>query len=259
MNHPTEVRAGRAPVRGDRRDGRFRRRGCCHRPDSEYEGNAGDCYDNSTNHWTPLLMPPCPQFPSGVAGKATATCDGLRPLPRLSIASHTRTSAERSGRCLPETDLVVHTRAGELVALRVGSLDVLTGSIPVTEAASEVRGELTFGPTKTGRSRVVGIPRFLAQMLGEHIGRYPSPDGFVFTARNVGRSATATSTAAISRPTVEKARSVAIAENRKDQAIPECLEVPRPSPHLCRHPHQQWATYGGSEGSSRAQLDQGHL
>ena len=52
----------------------------------------------------------------------------------------------------------------------------------MTEAASEVRGELTFGPTKTGRSRVAGIPRFLAQMLGEHIGRYPSPDGWVFTA-----------------------------------------------------------------------------
>lgn len=44
-------------------------------------------------------------------------------------------------------------RAGELMALRVESLELggLGGTISVTSAASEVRGKLVFGPTKTGR------------------------------------------------------------------------------------------------------------
>jgi integrase len=76
-------------------------------------------------------------------------------------------------------------RAGELVALRVSRLNTLAGTLEVAEAASEVRG-LTFGPTKTGRVRRVALPRFLADTLGEHIGRYPSADGLVFTAAEGG-------------------------------------------------------------------------
>ena len=108
MNHPTEVRAGRAPVRGNRRDGHFRCRGGCHHPDSQYEGKPATVTTTRRTIGPPLLTPPYPQFPSGVAGRATATRDGLRPLPRLSITSHTRTSAKRSGRCLLVTELVVH-------------------------------------------------------------------------------------------------------------------------------------------------------
>ena len=37
------------------------------------------------------------------------------------------------------------------------------------------RGRRTYvGPTKTGKRRTITVPRFLAEMLGEHIGRYPS-------------------------------------------------------------------------------------
>lgn len=50
----------------------------------------------------------------------------------------------------------------------------------------EVRGKLVVGPTKTGRPRTLTLPRFLAEMLGEHIGRYPSRDGFVFTMAEGG-------------------------------------------------------------------------
>ena len=89
-------------------------------------------------------------------------------------------------------------RAGELVALKVDSLDILGRSLAVTGAASEVRGKLRFGPTKTGRSRVVTLPPFLAQMLGEHIGRYPSTGGYVFTAQRVDQSIIGTSTAVTS-------------------------------------------------------------
>jgi integrase len=77
-------------------------------------------------------------------------------------------------------------RAGELVALKVNRVNLLARTVDVVESASEVRGRLSFGPTKTGRVRTIALPRFLADMLGEHIGRYPSVDGYVFTAAKGG-------------------------------------------------------------------------
>jgi integrase len=77
-------------------------------------------------------------------------------------------------------------RAGELVALKVNRLNLLARTLDVVESASEVRGRLFIGPTKTGRVRTIALPRFLADMLGEHVGRYPSADGYVFTAAKGG-------------------------------------------------------------------------
>jgi integrase len=77
-------------------------------------------------------------------------------------------------------------RAGELAALRVTALNLLGGTVDVSESMMEVGGQLVAGPTKTGRPRTLTLPRFLAEMLGEHIGRYPSPDGFVFTMTEGG-------------------------------------------------------------------------
>ena len=76
-------------------------------------------------------------------------------------------------------------RAGELWALKVERLNVLAGTVDIVASMSEAGG-LHSGPTKTGKRRAIAIPRFLAQMLGEHIGRYPSPDGWVFTAGEGG-------------------------------------------------------------------------
>jgi integrase len=77
-------------------------------------------------------------------------------------------------------------RAGELAALRLTRLNLLAGSVDVTESMMEVSGQLVAGPTKTGRPRTLTLPRFLAEMLGEHIGRHPSPEGFVFTMAEGG-------------------------------------------------------------------------
>ena len=41
----------------------------------------------------------------------------------------------------------------------------------------EIGGRLVTGPTKTGRPRTLTLPRFLAGMLGEHIGRYQVASG----------------------------------------------------------------------------------
>jgi integrase len=76
-------------------------------------------------------------------------------------------------------------RAGELWALRVDRLNILAATVDVVASMSEAGG-LHAGPTKTGKRRTITVPRFLAQMLGEHIGRYPSPDGWVFTASEGG-------------------------------------------------------------------------
>ena len=76
-------------------------------------------------------------------------------------------------------------RAGELWALRVDRLNILAATVDVVASMSEAGG-LHSGPTKTGKRRTITLPRFLAQMLGEHIGRYPSPDGWVFTAAEGG-------------------------------------------------------------------------
>ena len=78
-------------------------------------------------------------------------------------------------------------RAGELVALRVGRLDLLRGTVRVVESASEVGGRLVFGSTKTYAERTVRLPRFLRDDLAAHLaGRPRDPDGFVFTAARGG-------------------------------------------------------------------------
>ncbi len=77
-------------------------------------------------------------------------------------------------------------RAGELWALRLERVNPLKRNLDVVESLSEVHGELVTGPTKTRARRSVSLPGFLAEMIGEHVGRYPSPEGYVFTAAEGG-------------------------------------------------------------------------
>ena len=67
-------------------------------------------------------------------------------------------------------------------------------------------------------------------MLGEHIGRYPSADGFVFTAAEGGPLRHRNFYRRHFRPAVEKARTRAIADDRKDEAVPNELRF-----HDLRH------------------------
>jgi integrase len=76
-------------------------------------------------------------------------------------------------------------RAGELWALRVDRVNVLARTVEVAESAS-LAGGWHVGPTKTGKRRTIAIPRFLAEMLGAHIGCYPSDRGLVFSASEGG-------------------------------------------------------------------------
>jgi integrase len=121
-------------------------------------------------------------------------------------------------------------RAGELAALKVAKVNVLKKTITVDCGASEVRGKFVIGTTKTGKSRIVGIPQFLATMIGEHIGRYPSEDGYVFTAKEGGPIRHRNLYRRHFRPAVERARMRAIKEDRKEDVMPEDLRF-----HDLRH------------------------
>jgi integrase len=85
-------------------------------------------------------------------------------------------------RVLVYTAAYTGLRWGELAGLKTDRLDLLRGSIDVVEALTEVNGNLALGPTKTGKRRRVSVPRFLCQLLGDHLATFGQPDGFVFTA-----------------------------------------------------------------------------
>jgi integrase len=74
-------------------------------------------------------------------------------------------------------------RPCELVALRVGRLDLLRGTVRIAEAAPEVAGRLEWGGVKTHEARTVRLPRFLYDELGAYLADRPhDPEDLVFTA-----------------------------------------------------------------------------
>jgi integrase len=75
-------------------------------------------------------------------------------------------------------------RWGEAAALRRGRCDLVQSRIEVAESVSEAGGELHFGPTKNHRSRIVGIPGFLRDLLSEHLDQHvpDETDALVFTS-----------------------------------------------------------------------------
>lgn len=69
-------------------------------------------------------------------------------------------------------------RAREITALRVGRLDLQAGTVEVVEA-----GDSQIGPTKNWETRTVVVPRFLCDMLVEHLGSdLGDLDRFVFVS-----------------------------------------------------------------------------
>jgi integrase len=80
-------------------------------------------------------------------------------------------------------------RWGELAGLRVKRVDLLHRQITVAEQLLEVRGQLAFGPPKTGAGlRTVTLPAVAVEALAEHLSRYAEvgPDGLVFAVERGG-------------------------------------------------------------------------
>jgi hypothetical protein len=74
-------------------------------------------------------------------------------------------------------DLLAYGRLrwGEAAALRTGRLDLARRRIEVAESLAEIGGTLSFGPTKNYRSRTIGVPAFLADMLTDTSTTTPVP------------------------------------------------------------------------------------
>jgi integrase len=76
-------------------------------------------------------------------------------------------------------------RAGEIVALRVKSLDLMRRIVDVNASGSEAYGQLQIVPTKTYERRSVPIPRSLIDELAEHVAGC-APDEFVWRSPHGG-------------------------------------------------------------------------
>jgi integrase len=78
-------------------------------------------------------------------------------------------------------------RWGETAGLRLSDVDILRRTINVGGTLTEVAGVVRRGPPKTKRSsRKLTISKTLAQELGEHVGLFADPDGWIFSAPNGG-------------------------------------------------------------------------
>ncbi|MCW3041881.1 MAG: integrase family protein [Actinobacteria bacterium] len=79
-------------------------------------------------------------------------------------------------------------RWGELAALRLPRLDLLSRYISVEETVIRDGGSLSFGPPKTRAAiRRISIPAFVGEALAAHLGEYPAVDGLVFGRMNPSR------------------------------------------------------------------------
>jgi integrase len=115
-------------------------------------------------------------------------------------------------------------RAGELGALKVARLNLLRGTVDVVESLSEVRGQVTTGPTKTGARRSVALPRFLVRELEEHLAAYPST-GYVFTSAEGGPVRHRNFYRRHFKPAVAAARARAVKDEREgDPRAPRPLD-----------------------------------
>jgi integrase len=75
-------------------------------------------------------------------------------------------------------------RQGEVFGLRVGDVDFLRRRLRVEQQVKIVRSQLEFDRPKGGKTRAVPLPDAVAEVVSEHLRRYPAgSDGLVFTSR----------------------------------------------------------------------------
>lgn len=98
------------------------------------------------------------------------------------------TAIDDQYRALVLTAAYTGCRFGELAGLRVRRLDLLRRSLTVSEALSDVRGQVALAAPKTAAARrQVALPKFLSEELVRHLSQWPpGPDEFVFTAPEGG-------------------------------------------------------------------------
>jgi integrase len=79
-------------------------------------------------------------------------------------------------------------RAGEIVALRAGQVDLMRRTVRVVSSTVVASGRVLEGqPTKTRQERTIKLPRFLAEQLAEHLGpRAADRNALVFPGADGG-------------------------------------------------------------------------
>jgi integrase len=125
----------------------------------------------------------------GVLGRSP--CDGVeltRPGPTAEMRVITPAEIVRLAIAIhPRYEAVIYLAAyaglrwGELAALRPERIDLQRGSIEVCQSLADVSRALITQPPKSGKSRSVGLPRFLRDMLADHLGEFYS-ENYVFTS-----------------------------------------------------------------------------
>ncbi|MFJ4266267.1 tyrosine-type recombinase/integrase [Paenarthrobacter nicotinovorans] len=124
-------------------------------------------------------------------------------------------------------------RWGEITALTHGDLKLGTKPyLSVSKAYSEIGGELLLGPTKTGESRLVPLPRIVADRLAAAIGD-ASPGTRVFSGGRGSALRNSTWTKRHYSPAIARVRA----------ADPE---FPRPTFHDLRHTAVSLAVSSGA-------------
>jgi integrase len=107
-------------------------------------------------------------------GKDRRRCQPIRPNPSLALV----------------VELMAYggLRVGEVLALRRRHVDVLGCRLIVSESLTEIRGQFTFGPTKTHQVRDVPLPRSLLLDLETHLDAQvaSSTDALLFKSRTGG-------------------------------------------------------------------------
>jgi integrase len=78
-------------------------------------------------------------------------------------------------------------RFGEVAGMSAERFDALRSRLTVLDSITEVGGHLHRGPTKTGRGRVVSLPRFISEALAPYMSVFPpGAEGLIFTAPEGG-------------------------------------------------------------------------
>lgn len=107
-------------------------------------------------------------------GRDRSSCQPIRPNPSLAL--------------IVEVMAYGGLRVGEVLALRRRHVDVLGCRLIVSESLTEIRGQFTFGPTKTHQVRDVPLPRSLLADLETHLDTHvaPTTDALLFTSATGG-------------------------------------------------------------------------
>lgn len=74
-------------------------------------------------------------------------------------------------------------RQGEVFGLRVDDVDFLRHRLLVRQQVKQLNGRPMIAPPKNRKTREVPLPEVVAIAVSEHLRRYPSVDGLVFTTR----------------------------------------------------------------------------